>query len=124
MYAPVAQPCHVESVIAMLPTGPSGVLERWKYSRYFDNDQFWSSPGKQDVMTIISGRMDQPGTKVATTTVKDAPVADQFEVYNVTADPTEMTNLADDPRWASIVSQLAGMLVEQRRAKRLTPTAV
>lgn len=49
MFYAVAQPNHIETVIAKLPTGAGGTLEQWKYSRYFDNPNFWSSPGKQDV---------------------------------------------------------------------------
>ena len=39
----VLQPNHIESVIARLDDG--GGPKVWKYTRYFDNPQFWSSPG-------------------------------------------------------------------------------
>ena len=38
-YASVVQPNHIESVIARL----NGKV--WKYSHYFDNPQFWTTPG-------------------------------------------------------------------------------
>lgn len=38
-YSSVIQPNHVEAVIARL----NGKV--WKYTRYFDNPQFWTSPG-------------------------------------------------------------------------------
>lgn len=121
MYAPVIQPGSVETVIAMLPTGAGGSLQRWKYSRYFDNPQFWSSPNSQDVLTLVDGIVAQPGNHVATTTVKTQAVPDEIEVYNVTADPTEMNNIASDPAYASTVAKLAQLLADQRKRKRLTP---
>src|SRR5690606_28821056 len=45
---PVTQPSHIETVIVKLPTGRNDELETWKYSRYFDNPQFWSTPGCSD----------------------------------------------------------------------------
>ncbi len=121
MYAPVVQPSHIETVIAQLPTGEGGSLEQWKYSRYFDDPQFWSDPGNEDVMTIISGEVNAPGEKTATTTVKTEPVPDQIEVYNITRDPTELANLATDAASAATVQELAALLAEQRELKRLTP---
>lgn len=121
MYAPVVEPNHIETVIAQLPTGEHGSLEQWKYSRYFDDPRFWSDPEEKDVMTIIDGNVDAPGQKTATTTVKIEPVADQIEVYNITRDPTELTNLATDKVSAATVAQLAALLAEQRELKRLMP---
>lgn len=121
MYSPVAQPCHLETVVAALPTGPSGANQQWKYTRYFDNPSFWSSPDVQDVQTIIDGNLSAAGTKTATTTVKTVPVPDQIEVYNTSADPTELTNLANHPAAAATVSQLAALLKAQRQTKRLEP---
>lgn len=121
MYAPVAQPSHLETVIAMLPTGPAGAPERWKYTRYFDNPDFWSSPGKQDVQTIIHGIVAKAGNKTATTTVKTTPEPDQIEVYNVSTDPTEMNNLASNSAYASTVGELKNLLDAERKKKRLSP---
>ena len=121
MFYAVAQPNHVETVIAKLPTGAGGTLEQWKLSRYFDNPDFWSSPGRQDVTTHVDGKMTDAGTHVAEITVKKAPVAEQFEVYNVSKDPTELDNLAGNPGHAATIAILTGMLIEQRRAKRIEP---
>lgn len=121
-YRPVVQPGHVETVIAQLATGSRGELEQWKYSRYFDNPDFWSSPGQKDIFTLIDGPVGKPGTKSATTTVKTEPLADQIEVYNVSQDPTEMSNLAADPASADTIAQLRILLEEQIKLKRLTPT--
>lgn len=128
-YQPVDQPNCVETVVAYLPTGPGGVKERWKYSRYWDNPQFWTSPNVQDVQTFIPGPVNQPGNKVAQTTVKAlnptsgqiAPPADQFELYNATVDPAELTNLYGNPDYAATQTLLSKLLGEQRDVKRLTP---
>ena len=129
-YPPVVQPASVETVVAYLPTGTDGAIERWKYNRYWDNPALWTQPGVQDVFTIVEGMQNQPGRKVATTTVKAAnptsgqvaPPADQFELYNLTADPTEMSNLAGNSAYALVQRQMQTLLNSQRNEKRLNPT--
>jgi hypothetical protein len=128
MYESVAQPNHVETVVAKLPTGQGGAMEKWKYSRYFDNPQFWSNPGgalPRDVVTQIQGVVGIPGPKVAHTTVKVTPVPDEIEVYNVTDDPMELRNLATsgDPGVQATVAQLQQLLDAEREAKRLQPSS-
>jgi choline-sulfatase len=129
-YPAVAQPNHIETVIANLPTGPDGAKERWKYTRYWDNPAFWTSPNSQNVETITSGRFNTPGAKTSTTTVKAAqptngqvaPPPDEFELYNVTVDPVELNNLYADPDYATVVETMSSLLSEQRTRKRLEPT--
>jgi len=121
MFHAVAQPNHIETVIAKLPTGPGGTLEQWKLSRYFDNPDFWSNPGRKDVTTHIDGQVNEDGPHAATTTVKRLPVVEEFEVYNVSQDPTELNNLAGHPGHAATVAALGALLVEQRRQKRISP---
>ena len=129
MYESVIQPCHLESVVANLPTGTLGQMERWKYTRYFDNADFWSSPDKRDAVTIVDGVMQFPGAhKNAVTTLKLQALSDQIEIYNTAADPLELQNIGADPvlmatpRVAAIVGQLETLLAQQHAAKRLTPT--
>jgi arylsulfatase A-like enzyme len=129
-YPPVVQPASVETVVAYLPTGTDGAQERWKLNRYWDNPALWTSPNVQDVFTIVEGLQNRPGRKIATTTVKApnptsgqvAPPADQFELYNVTVDPTEMTNLNGNPDYADVQQEMQGLLNAQRVLKRLSPT--
>ncbi len=128
-YQPVQQPNCVETVVAYLPTGTAGAKERWKYSRYWDNPQSWTSPGVQDVQTFVPGLVNKPGNRVAVTTVtatnptsgQTAPPADQFELYNVTADPTEMTNLYTNSGSVGFLMIMQRLLAEQREQKRLNP---
>jgi choline-sulfatase len=129
-YRPVDQPNCVETVVTYLPTGSDGAQERWKYSRYWDNPQWWTTPNVQDVQTFMPGMANKAGPRVAETTVKVldptgdqiGPPDDQFEMYNTTTDPGEMTNLYDDPAYAKIQAKLADILQNQKNLKRLSPT--
>ncbi len=125
-YDSVTQPNHIEAVVASL----DGKL--WKYTRYFDNPQFWSqpgtpgSPGVKDVVVKPSTfSPDVPGEQVVpfTKRVKVAPAADEFEMYNLTDDPLEINNLAGDPAHASTENALKNLLAQQCAQKRLTPSS-
>lgn len=129
-YNAVIQPNSIETIITMLPSGKDGSLEKWKYSRYFDNPQFWSTPGCEDqVTTQIDPVEITPDVTCATciTTTKTNPLPDEIEFYNLTTDPTESRNLAD-PAFATPQSEivsiaLAKALEEQCKIKRLYPTS-
>ena len=118
-YHAVIQPNSIETVIAALPTGENGKNQIWKYSRYFDNPQFWSIPG----------RMEQYAYKgpcyYCDTLTKAKPVPDQYEMYNITIDPLEVENLAYTDYANKDIMQiriaLDGLLLEQCRKKRLYP---
>ena len=125
----VKQPNHLETVIARLDSGSGPKV--WKYTRYFDNPQFWSEPGTPNgtssVQDVIQLQKEDIPTKPGTyripyeATVKQTPVDDQFEMYNVTDDPMELTNLYNDPGYANEQSTLATLLQQQCAQKRLTP---
>ncbi|MEB1809751.1 MAG: sulfatase-like hydrolase/transferase [Bacillaceae bacterium] len=129
-YEAVKQPNHLETVIVKLPTGENNSKEIWKFTRYFDNPQFWSDPGVEDVETTQKKATDisedhQAAICIATT--KSQPVPDQFELYNITRDPCEEINLAhpihETPESKTIQKLLTGILQEQRKQKRLTPSS-
>jgi len=129
-YEPVMQPNTVETVIAYLPTGTQGSQEKWKYSRYSDNPQFWSAPdpssgSPQDVMTLVDGNINLAGAKQAVTTVKTQPVPDESEAYNLSQDPLELVNLthSTDPTVMATISELETMLHQQCQAKLLKPSS-
>jgi choline-sulfatase len=119
----VVQPNHIETVIARLDDGSGPKV--WKYTRYFDNIQFWSSPDTpEDVIQLQKGQIPTTeGTSpiLYEVTVKFTPKGDEFEMYNVTDDPMELANLHNDPRYAAEQSTLAGLLQQQCAQKRLTP---
>lgn len=129
-YEPVSQPSHIETVIVKLPTGKNGNNEIWKYSRYFDNPQFWSKPGCENKFTIPEGIPNNCGDtqyKLCATTIKTQPVPDEFEMYNITADPLETINLAN-PKFETTESKvirtiLMKLLSEECKKKRLYPTS-
>jgi len=119
-YSSVIEPNDIEAVITTLETGIDKGDEKWKFARYFDNPKFWTNPGTSDTVVI-----EQNGCFVPIT--KTEPVAEQYELYNLTKDPLEKTNLAD-PAFATIESGiiqcvLTKLLEEQCRQKRLTPTS-
>ena len=131
-YQPVIQPNHLETVIAMLPTGADGGKQRWKLTRYWDNPKLWTTPGFRDVRNYTEGSANAPGEKTTTTTVKYAkpvlgqsgPAEDEWECYNVDEDPMELTNLYGDARYADTIAELKIMLQQQVDAKRIEPREI
>lgn len=129
-YTPVEAPASLEAVFMSMPTGPAGQREMWKLVRYFDNPNFWTTPNVQDVQTVIKGIVNQPGTKVATTTVKTtnptngqiAPPPDQWEMYCTSRDPMELNNLYGNPVHGPQFEILLKELNIQSNVKRLVPT--
>ena len=96
-YEPVTQPNHIETVIVKLATGKESELETWKYSRHFDNPQFWSSPGCEDKRTTQNCSVSMSGDtncNLCVTIVKANPVPEEIEMYNLTVDPIETQNFA------------------------------
>ena len=112
VYVTVAQPNHVETVVAEVNL--DGEKHLVKLSRYHDNQQFWTVPGESDER--LHGR--------ATRTVFQ-PEADEYELYDLTLDPLEEHNLAHpanaDDRSRALQRTVLGLLTEQLLAKRLTP---
>jgi choline-sulfatase len=123
-YDSVAQPNHVETVIAEIDG------EIWKYSRYFDHPGYWThpgTPGEDGVQDIVKKPPLRESTdagssrRIYTQNIKVEPVTPEFEMYNVSADPMEMDNLAGKPDRSEIEGRLKSLLAEQRQKKRLTP---
>ena len=112
VYATVKQPNHVETVIAEVDV--DGEQHLLKFSRYHDNQQFWTVPGERDE------RIDGRETRTVT-----EPEPDEWELYDLTADPLEERNLAHpsnaDEASKVLLEQMLGLLLEQLAAKRLTP---
>jgi choline-sulfatase len=124
-YDSVIQPNHLETVIAEV----SGKI--WKYTRYFDNPQFWSDtqplfpilPIKDEVTHVDDALVSNiPGEHAvdATVRVKLQPVTpEEFEMYNVTDDPMELNNLIGQGN--PMESYMSNLLDQQRTQKRLHP---
>ncbi|MCT4507403.1 MAG: sulfatase-like hydrolase/transferase [Tepidibacter sp.] len=129
-YESVIQPNHVETVIAKLQTGKNNQEEIWKYSRYFDNPQFWSSPGCEDeTITQQCPQTEVDGIQccLCIKRIKTTPDPDEFEMYNLTTDPLETKNLAHSdfqtPETKVIQVVLSNMLEQQCRQKRIYPSS-
>ncbi|PWW33718.1 arylsulfatase A-like enzyme [Paenibacillus pabuli] len=119
-YSSVVQPNHIETVITTLYK--NNKPEIWKFSRYFDNTQFWSQPGVKDVITQPVGK---PASGQCVTLTKTEPVQDEYELYNLTDDPLETCNLAHSAyataQTMNIQHWMMQLLEEQRKQKRLYP---
>lgn len=125
-YTSVIQPNHIETVIAFITRNDKQQL--WKFSRYFDNDQFWSHPGIRDEsFTPIGSVYPHPegGYQTYSISIKTEPVADEYEMYNLSEDPLETRNLAHNAfateETKSIQEFMTQLLNEQRKQKRLVP---
>ena len=113
-YSTVKQPNHLQTVIAEVDVG--GEQHLVKFSRYYDNAQFWTVPGERDER--LQGR--------ETVTVTE-PEAEEYELYDLTRDPLEEHNLAHpshaDDHTRALQATMLALLAEQLAAKRLTPAA-
>lgn len=99
----VDPPCFIESVVAPLPTGADGVVELWKLNHYYERLDEWDAE---------HGRAPSPFA---------GPAAEPaWELHNLTADPQERHNLADDT--AAPLGDLQAVLAAERDAKRIVPS--
>ena len=107
-YSPIAEPSHVETVITLLPNA-SGEQQLWKYSRYYSNPKFWGGASNPDQSITM-----QP---------EGGPA--EFELYNLSEDPQETSNLAtacgEQRVHDSTLKALQALMLEQRATKRLRP---
>lgn len=126
-YHSVVQPNHTEAIITELPTGKHRAKEIWKLTRYFDNPQFWSNPGCEDVTTSQVSGTEEGDCSLCITHTKDMPVPDQYELYNLSEDPLEEHNLAHSSLKTAESTAVQNLLIqalnEQCRQKRLYPSS-
>ncbi|MDN4495267.1 sulfatase-like hydrolase/transferase [Ureibacillus sp. BA0131] len=128
-YSSVSQPNHLETIILKLPTGKEDTEEIWKYTRYFDNPQFWSTPNSEDIeiqQLITTKLSDTKEAAMLIKTTKTQPVEAEFELYNLTRDPLEQDNLVH-PLHQTAETKLVQLLLsqvlkQQRKQKRIYPS--
>lgn len=104
-------PAHVasnfEGLVARVDDqdAEGGAGHLWKLVRTFDDPATWTEPGvRQLAATPLGGDA-----------YRTEPLADQWELYDLTADPIEARNRAVDPEVASVRTQLERQLKEEHQ---------
>ncbi len=105
-------PAHVasnfEGVVARVGADRGGSEHLWKLVRTFDDPSTWTEPGVRQLAS--SG----PGGDTFRTEV----LPDQWELYDLDADPIEALNRWDDPTAAAVFADLRDVM-KQERAERV-----
>ncbi|VEG57016.1 arylsulfatase A family protein [Mycolicibacterium aurum] len=83
---------------------PGGAGHLWKLVRSFDDPSTWTEPG---VRHLAADGMGGP-------TYRRDPLDDQWELYDLTADPTEIHNRWSDPDLHELRAHLRTQLKQQR----------
>lgn len=115
-------PTCIEGVVAHLDARAIGAdatagcdaRRRWKLARYFDDPAVWSHPGRYDEYRY------QEAPRAGELVRRMQPLADEIELYDLDADPSEVRNLAGDPAYAAVRQSLLELLARERRGKRLS----
>jgi len=103
-------PAHVaanfEGLVTRVPddaaTGGAGHL--WKLVRSFDDPDTWTEPGVRHLAS----------TGPAGPEYRDSALPDQWELYDLDADPTEAVNRCNDPAAAPVFARLRDELAAER----------
>lgn len=101
---------NVEAIVSVVPTSVDLLGHTWKLARTFDDPSTWTEPGER----TLSARA--PGGHVYRT----EPIPDQWELYDLTADPVEAVNRCDDPMVAAVRAHMEGEL-ERVRVEMVPP---
>lgn len=103
-------PAHVaanfESLVSRVADGDAagGAGHLWKIVRSFDDPDTWTEPGVRHLAANGSGGEMH----------RTEPLPDQWELYDLDADPIEADNLAHDHEVAEVLALLAGRLAAER----------
>lgn len=95
---------NFEGVVARA-AGPDGEVHLWKLVRTFDDPATWTEPGRRHLAA----------NGAAGPEYRTEPVPDQWELYDLDADPVEARNLWDDPDSREVFAQLQIRLKEEQR---------
>jgi hypothetical protein len=101
-YEPVGEPCKVESVVCRLPAANGDDAGLWKLNHYYDRLVDWQAA--HGIVPPLAGE----------------PVAEQWELHALDADPEERTNLAGSE--LAILRELQGVLDDVRACMRRVPS--
>jgi arylsulfatase A-like enzyme/putative intracellular protease/amidase len=97
---------NFEGVVATVAAGEValGAGHLWKLVRTFDDPATWTTPGVQH---LAANGIGGP-------TVRREPLPDEWELYDLDADPSEATNRAHDPSYLEVFDHLKTRLKEER----------
>jgi putative intracellular protease/amidase len=95
---------NVEGVVARVEEADGGAGHLWKLVRSFDDPATWTEPHVRHVAA------DGPGGVV----YRHQPLPDEWELYDLDADPVEATNLVGDPDHAELLAHLRARLGAER----------
>lgn len=116
-YLPIPQPTNIKTIILIINN------IKYKYSEYFDDRQFWSRPFVKNTVQILNKmETDENETnQIIKTITYSEPKESQFEMYNMTIDPNERFNLANEkystPETREIQKKLAKILKKEVKEK-------
>ena len=103
-------PAHVaanfEGLVVRVPdaTAAGGAGRLWKIVRSFDDPDTWTEPG---VRHLAAGGPAGP-------IHRSEPLPDQWELYDLDADPIEAHNRASDPAASAVFTHLTNLLAAER----------
>ena len=101
-------PAHVaanfEGIVTRVPDDVDGGGHLWKLVRSFDDPATWTEPGRRHLAA----------TGPAGDQFRTEPLDDQWELYDLDADPVEAINRWDDDDIDAVRSHLLEVLKEQR----------
>ncbi|MDP6539072.1 MAG: sulfatase-like hydrolase/transferase [Planctomycetota bacterium] len=127
----IVQPSHIETVIVEADFGDG--LRLWKLSRYFDSPRYWTHPEdehcpphpRRDVTLEVDDPPEVEGShsSEAIHHVKLEPLADEYEMYDLTEDPMELRNLILNPHYSEHANRLRKLLRRECETKRLGPAS-
>jgi arylsulfatase A-like enzyme len=103
---PGSVPTNVEAVVVRVDDDEAagGAGHLWKLARTFDDPACWSEPGVRQLAT----------SAMAGESWRTEVLSDEWELYDLDADPAEAHNLAGDPGSAGVQSHLTGRLSSER----------
>ncbi|MCB0968743.1 MAG: sulfatase-like hydrolase/transferase, partial [Ilumatobacter sp.] len=97
---------NFEGVVARVPSDAGGDGRLWKLVRTFDDPSTWTEPGVRQLASDGIG-----GPQYRTNVLPD-----QWELYDLEADPGEIANRWDDPDAAAVFGWMRDRMKEQRHA--------
>jgi arylsulfatase A-like enzyme/putative intracellular protease/amidase len=97
---------NFEGIVARVVAtdAPLGAGHLWKLVRTFDDPATWTTPGVQQLAA----------NGIGGAAVRREPLPDEWELYDLDADPIEAENRATDPAYLEVLTHLKMRLKEER----------